>query len=285
MRVRSLPVFGPHGFRKLAYTEWGSPDNPRVVVCVHGLTRTGRDFDALAEALVGAPAGGWRVVCPDVAGRGQSEWLPSPQYYDFPLYMADMAALIARLDVPELTWIGTSMGGLIGMFLASQPNTPIRRLLLNDIGPFLPAAALAVIRDRLAPETLFPDLAGLETHLRLTLAEFGALTDDQWRHLAVTSARVAEDGTSLRLHYDPAIATRMRAGELADVDLWPVWDNLRCPMLVLRGENSQVLPAEVAAQMQRRAVACRVETIAGCGHAPALMDAAQIDLVRSWLGP
>ncbi len=172
----------------MAYAEWGAAEAARVVLCVHGLTRSGRDFDRLAAALA---ASGCRVVCPDVVGRGSSDWLEDPAGYAYPQYLADMTALIARLDVEAVDWVGTSMGGLIGMMLAAQPGTPIRRLVINDIGPFIPKAALARIGDYLGQDQSFADLEAAEAHLRTVHAPFGPLTDAQWEHLTLHSVRPA----------------------------------------------------------------------------------------------
>jgi pimeloyl-ACP methyl ester carboxylesterase len=244
------------------------------------LTRNGRDFDVLARAL----AVDARVVCPDVAGRGRSTWLAAAADYRYPQYMADMTSLIARLDVAEVDWIGTSMGGLIGMMLAAQPDTPIRRLIINDIGPFLPKAALERIAGYVGLDPRFEDLPALEAYLRQVHAPFGPITDDQWRHLAQHSARRL-DGGGFGLAYDPRIGDAFRSDkQLEDVDMWSVWDAVRCPVLVLRGAESDLLLADTAREMATRGPRARVVKIAGVGHAPALMTDDQIALVRDWLG-
>ncbi len=278
MASRSFLGLGPHGFHRVGYTEWGDADAARTVVCVHGLTRNGRDFDHLAAALAGEA----RVVCPDVAGRGASDWLPVAEDYGYPQYCADMAALIARLGVAQVDWVGTSMGGLIGMMLAAQPKTPIRRLVLNDVGPFVPKAALERLGGYVGKDPRFADLEGLEAYLREIYMDFGALSDDQWRHLAEHSARQTEAG--LGLAYDPAIGAPLADPEtLEDVDIWPVWDAITCPVLLLRGRESDVLPAEVAAEMTGRGPGADLRNFDSIGHAPALMDAEQIALIRQWL--
>ena len=180
MIARSLRCLGPHGFHRLAYWEWPGPKGARTVLCVHGLTRNGRDFDALAEALSAT----CRVVCPDVVGRGKSEWLSDPADYGYSTYLADMAALIARLDVEAIDWVGTSMGGLIGMMLAAQPGAPIRRLVINDVGPLIAKEGLERIASYVGRDPSFRDLAELEAALRVVAASFGPLSDAQWRHLA-----------------------------------------------------------------------------------------------------
>lgn len=283
-RLRDMPILSPSGFARLAWAEWGSETAPRTMLCVHGLTRNGRDFDVLAAALAAA---GWRVIAPDVPGRGRSEWLRRPEDYAYPFYAAALAALIGRLAVDEVDWVGTSMGGLIGMILAAQPGTPVRRLVLNDIGPFIPKAAVQRIADYVGLDPRFDDLATVEAYLRRVHAPFGALTDAQWRHLAEHSAAPADQGR-LRLRYDPAIAHAFKATPPDDVVLWPVWETVACPTLVLRGASSDLLLAETADEMARRGAAgqkglVQVRTIAGAGHAPALMSQDQIALVRQFL--
>jgi pimeloyl-ACP methyl ester carboxylesterase len=273
----------------MAYREFGAPDAARVVVCVHGLTRNGRDFDTLASALAGTGAG-CRVVCPDVVGRGESGWLANPAGYGFPQYLADMTVLLARLEAEAIDWVGTSMGGLIGMMMAAQPGTPIRRLVLNDVGPFLPKAALARIGTYVGHDPRFADLDAAEAYVRDVHSGFGALSDREWRHLTETNVMEVEgratdggaDGT-LRLRYDPGIGAGFRGAPPEDVDLWTVWDRITVPSLVLRGADSDLLLSETAAEMTRRGPRAELAEIAGCGHAPALMDPGQISLVRDWL--
>lgn len=277
VREASLRGLSKTGFHRLAYRESG-PEDPVPVVCLHGLGRNARDFDALAEDLAAA---GRRVACLDVVGRGDSAWLGDPMDYGYPQYLADTAALIARLGCDQVDMVGTSMGGLIGMMLAAQPDNPIRRLVVNDVGPFIPKAALERILDYFGKDPRFPDLAAAEAYHRRIYSGFGALSDAQWRHLTETSLR--RDGEGWRLHYDPRIAAPMRETEIVDVDLWPLWDAIACPVLVLRGAESDLLLADTAAQMEQRGPRARVVEIAGCGHAPALLDPAQIDVVRAWL--
>jgi len=277
MDIHSLPCLGPHGFHHIRYTEWGDARNPDVVICVHGLTRNGRDFDALARAL----ASDYRVLCPDVVGRGLSDWLPHPQDYGYPLYLSDMAALIARSGAARVHWVGTSMGGLIGMMLAAQSNSPIERLVINDVGPLVPKAALQRLAGYVGRTGSFETADALEAHLRTVLAPFGPLTDEQWRHLALHSTRTNSDGT-LSLAYDPAIAHAF-AGEATDVVLWPLWDAVRCPTLVLRGMESDLLRAETAAEMTQRGPRAQLCEFAGIGHAPALMDTTQIERIVHFL--
>lgn len=278
MSIRSLLAGTPHGFYRMSYTEWAGPVGAPTVVCVHGLTRNGRDFDMLADAL----SREFRVVCPDVLGRGKSDWLDHPEDYDFPVYIAAMAQLIARLDVPEVLWVGTSMGGLIGMLTAALPGAPIKRLVINDIGPLLAKEGIARIATYVGKDLSFADLAALEAYQREVAASFGALTDAQWRHLATHAARTKPDG-SLGLAYDPRIAEAFKKAELVDVDLWPQWDRIASPTLVLRGANSDLLRHPDALAMTQRGPRASLVEFPGVGHAPALMAPEQIAAVRGFL--
>lgn len=278
MSERSFLGLSAAGFHSVAYTQWGRDDAPRTIVCVHGLTRNGRDFDALALDL----ADGHRVACPDVVGRGKSGWLANPALYGYPQYCADMAALIARLGVEEVGWVGTSMGGLIGMMLAAQPNSPIRRLVINDVGPFIAKTGLQRIADYVGKDPVFEDIAAVESYLRFVLMGFGRLPDEAWRHMAEHSARQRADGR-YGLAYDPAIAEAFKAQPMDDVDLWAIWDRIRCPVLVLRGADSDILLPETAEQMTRRGPSARVVEFPHTGHAPALMTEDQIAAVRGFL--
>jgi pimeloyl-ACP methyl ester carboxylesterase len=278
MRTRRIEVDGPDRRYSLGLTEWGDPGAARTVVCVHGLTRNGRDFDPLAAAL----AQETRVICPDVIGRGSSERLDDPAHYALPTYAAHLLQLLQAEGLAAVEWVGTSMGGMIGMAIAAMEGSPIRKLVLNDVGPFIPKAAIARIRDYVGREQRFGDLAALEAHLRTVHAPFGPLSDEQWRHLATHSGR-PEEGGGLVFHYDPKIAVAMHEAPLEDVDLWPLWDRIACPVLVIRGRDSDLLLAETAREMTRRGPPAEVVELAGIGHAPALMAADQIALVRAWL--
>lgn len=282
MRQRSVQCLSPAGFHDMAYVEWGDARNPKVLVCVHGLTRCGRDFDALARSLCGA----YRVVCPDVAGRGNSGWLKDKALYGIPQYAADMATLLARLDVEGVDWLGTSMGGLIGMALAAQERTPIRRLLLNDVGPVLTAVSIARIGEYLGKAPRFDSYAQAEVFVRFVSAPFGALTDAQWRHLTEHVVRTAADG-KVEFRYDPGIAEPFRqamaAGAGKDVDLWPLYDAIRCPTLAIRGAQSDLLKPDTHAAMAQRGPRARLVEISAVGHAPMFLDESQITVVRDFL--
>ena len=277
MRELTLSCLGPHGFHRLNYYEWGDPGNSRVVICVHGLTRNGRDFDDLARAL--APE--FRVLCPDVAGRGKSEWLTHKEDYGYPLYCSDMAALIARSGAQALDWVGTSMGGLIGMFLAAQPQSPLRRLVMNDVGPFIPKASLERLGNYVGKDPRYASFDEFEQYIRTVSAPFGPLTDAQWRHLTQTNARQDNEGR-WGPNYDPALGLPFRVAP-ADVVLWPFWDQVRCPTLLLRGADSDLLLAQTAQEMTRRGPKAKLVEFAGIGHAPMLMEQSQIATVRNFL--
>jgi pimeloyl-ACP methyl ester carboxylesterase len=282
MRDGSFLGLSSKGFHRVHYTEWGDPAAEQVVICAHGLTRNGRDFDFLAQAL----APDFRVVCPDVVGRGRSEWLYAKEDYGYPQYCADMTALIARVtagDRPRrLHWVGTSMGGVIGMLLASRPQSPIERLVLNDVGTLIPKAALERIGSYVGKDPRFKSLAELEAMTRIICAPFGPLTDAQWRHLTETGAKQHDDG-SWGLRYDPGIAVPFQKGPAADVDLWPLWDTIACPTLLLRGAESDLLLRETARAMTERGPRPRLIEFDGIGHAPMLMSADQVGVVREFL--
>lgn len=265
------------GFHRVRYFAWGDPKAARTVVCVHGLTRNAHDFDRLAERLAKA----YRVITVDIVGRGGSGWLRDPADYTYAQYQVDMAALIARLDVGQVDWIGTSMGGLIGLFLAAQPDTPIRSLFLNDVGPFIPKAALQRIADYVGLDNRFSSLEGVERHMRKVHAPFGPLTDSEWYEMARNGHRRLPDG-SYALAYDPGIVDNVKKG-VADVDLWQVWERVKCPAFVLRGAESDLLSAETARLMTQRGPRAKLAELPGIGHAPALMAADQIDLIEDWL--
>ena len=259
----------------MAYLEWGDPRNRDVLVCVHGLTRTARDFDEVARALCGQ----FRVVCPDVAGRGDSDPLPDPMLYGVPQYLADMVTLIARMDVETVSWLGTSMGGLIGMALAAQAGTPVKRLALNDAGPLVTRASLERIAAYVGKAPPFRSLDEAERYIRSISMPFGPHSDAQWRFLTETWLR--RDGESgWRAHYDPRIAEPFKADK--DLELWPLYDAVRCPTLVLRGELSDLLMRETAGEMTRRGPRAKVVEIRGVGHAPTLLHPEQIAIVRDF---
>lgn len=266
------------GSLTLSYLDWGESENPNVVVCAHGLTRNAHDFDFLARTL----ANDFRVVCPDTAGRGESSWLPDPVNYGYATYVAHAHALAEHLGAQRLSWVGTSMGGLIGIMMAAAAPDLIRRLVLNDIGPRVARQGLLRLAGYVGDDRRFPDLAAAEAYLREVLAPFGQLAEVHWRHLASHSVRSMASG-ELMLAYDPAIAEPFREIPDNDVELWEVWDEVVCPVLLLRGAESDILTAATADEMTRRGPGAQLVTFPEIGHCPMLMDSGQISLVRDWL--
>ena len=304
----SVLCLSPGGFHRVAYLDWGSVASDHVVLCVHGLARNSRDFDFLAAEL----ARDCRVICPDVVGRGDSEWLADKNDYRFSTYLADAAVLLARVTAPrrsalsvlfgrwpvfrrapkKIDWVGTSMGGLIGMLLAAKQGSPIRRLVLNDVGAFVSWGSLYRLKGYVGGGRSFPSVAAAESWIREVCAPFGRLSDRHWRHLARHSVFKAERG-EYKLRYDPGIGEALRGHSdpefplgpqfLAGIDLWSTWAQVRCPVLVLRGADSDVLTRETVARMQEGKPNLQVAEFAGAGHAPALMDPEQIATVTRFL--
>ena len=299
MRTDHLLGLSTQGFHKIFYTDWGDPASQRVVICVHGLTRNCRDFDFLAQEL----AAECRVVCPDVAGRGRSDWLYNKDAYSYPQYMADMNALIARVTAwpaaggwlgklsnfltrrygeRSLYWVGTSMGGMLGMLLASRPNSPIRKLVVNDVGPLIPKASLERIATYVGKDPRFKTFKELEAYVRAVSVPFGPLTDAQWHHMTLHGAKEHSDG-SWGMCYDPDIAAPFRKGAAQNIDLWSFWDTITCPTLAIRGAESDLLLKETAEEMQKRGPRARLVEFAGIGHAPMLMAEDQIKVIKDFL--
>jgi pimeloyl-ACP methyl ester carboxylesterase len=285
-----IAPMAPH---RVSYVEWGGRGDGRTLVCMHGVFRNSRDFDFLARHLANR---GWRVVCPDLPGRGRSEDLPDAALYSFHQYLLDCIALLARLDVDRVSWLGTSLGGLIGMSLAAQNNSPIERLILNDIGTDpLSKAARNHIRTYAANAQPFGTLKDLEDHLRDIYKAFGNLTDFQWRYLAEHGNRWDKQGEKLFLDYDPVVGQRV-LNDMAAFDqpgaedgyrtTWQgIWDQVACPVLILNGADSLVLSEDTAKKMAEKDKVT-LKRFAGCGHAPPLMNDEQIAKVRDWLeGP
>lgn len=275
--IRHLTSLSPHGFHRVAYYEWGDPANDRVVVCVHGLSRNGRDFDVLGEAL--APT--HRVLAIDLPGRGASAWLDDPGDYVFPTYLATLTALIARCGAQTVGWVGTSLGALLGIVMAAQRGSPVARLVVNDAGPTIEAGALARIRDYLGLAPTFASFAEATAYVRAVSAPFGPLTDAQWEHLTRSTVAPRPDGR-WELTYDPGIAVPFRAAA-APPDLWPVWDAVRCPTLVLRGAQSDLLSPATAAAMAARGPKPAIVEFPGVGHAPTMLAADQYEPVVAFL--
>ena len=287
-RLNHVQCLDARGLHRMAYWEWGDAANPRVLVCAHGLSRQGRDFDTLARSLSGA----MRVVCPDVVGRGQSDWLADPMGYQIPAYVADMVTLLARLDARELHWVGTSMGGLIGLGIASLEGSPIASLVLNDVGPAIQYEAIARIGTYLGMPVRWAGVQEAADYLLTISKSFGPHTPEQWLALTRPMLKRVEDdlGPGFVPHYDPAIALPFRqvtpaiaaAGEAAT---WAAYDRVRCPVLLLRGADSDLLSKETAIAMTQRGPKARLREFAGVGHAPTLVAPEQVAAVREFLLP
>ena len=286
-RLHHVTCANPKGLHRMAYWEWGAQDNPRVVVCAHGLSRQGRDFDTLAQAL----SADFRVICPDVVGRGRSDWLPDPMLYAVPTYVADMVALLARLNVEQVSWIGTSMGGLIGLSLASLHAqgqvSPISRLVLNDVGPVIEFASLQRIGTYLGAPMRFPSVEAGAEFLWSISQSFGPHTPEQWLALSRPQFKPAPEGGWM-FQYDPAIAVPFRAftpeiAAFSEAMLWKAYDSVTVPTLLVRGQDSDLLSADTARAMGQRGPQAPCVEFAGVGHAPTLIADDQVACVREFL--
>jgi len=275
MKEQKILTLDPHGFHHIAYTEWGDPSKP-LLVCVHGLTRNGRDFDYLAERLSDA----YHVVCPDVVGRGKSDWLRVKTDYGYPVYLNDISALIAKMGVEEVHWVGTSMGGIIGMLMAGIPGSPVKKLVMNDVGSFIPKAALERLGQYVGTTPSFDSLEALTAAVK-SVSPFGALTDAQWTQIAQSASKQDASGKWV-FRYDPGIAETFKGAPFSDVDMRHFWNAIPCPVLVVRGDGSDLLPADTLEEMKKRPNT-QAYVVANTGHAPMLMDDAQVDAIRKFL--
>lgn len=279
----------------MAWWQWGNPLAPHLVVCAHGLSRQGRDFDVLAQALVARSGGALRIACPDVVGRGRSDWLADPAQYQLPTYVGDMLAMLARLHsdspVGTLDWVGTSMGGLIGLGLAATPGlplpVPVRRMVMNDVGPVVQWEALERIGTYLGQTGRFDSIAQAAEAMRVISQTFGPHSQEEWLALSRAMVRPANGG-GFTLHYDPAIAVPFRAltREMAasgQALLWQAWDSLAARVLITRGVESDLLTRETAAEMTRRRPGTQLVEFEGVGHAPTLVAGNQVEAVVSFL--
>ena len=281
-RLHYVQCLDSRGLHRMAYWEWGDPANHRVLVCAHGLARQGRDFDTLAADL----ATSYRVVCPDVVGRGRSDWLADPMGYAIPAYVADMVTLLARLDAETVDWVGTSMGGLIGLGVAALAHSPLRRLVLNDVGPVIEPTSLQRIGTYLGAPVRFSSLEEAADAMWAISQGFGPHSREQW--LALTRPMLRPDGGGFKPHYDPAIAVPFKAitpemAEAGQALLWQAYDSLKLPTLLLRGAESDLLSAATAQAMTQRGPRARLHEFAGVGHAPTLVQPGQRQVVREFL--
>ena len=282
-RLAHVQCLDARGLHRMAYWEWGAADNPHVVVCVHGLTRQGRDFDALARDL----AGERRVVCPDVVGRGLSDRLADPMGYVLPSYVGDMVTLLARLDVERIDFVGTSMGGLIGIGLAGLAPSPVRRLVLNDVGPVIEPVALARIGSYLGRPARWATIEEAADALWSISQSFGPHSREEWLELTRPQLMPGPDGGFVP-RYDPTIAVPYRAitPEMARAGeglLWQSYDRVLAPTLLLRGAESDLLLPATAQAMTQRGPRARLVEFAGVGHAPTLVHVDQRAVVREFL--
>ncbi|WP_280155738.1 alpha/beta hydrolase [Piscinibacter sp. XHJ-5] len=281
-RLEHVQCLDARGLHRMAYWEWGDADNPRLLVCAHGLSRQGRDFDTLARALVPH----YRVVAPDVVGRGRSDWLADPAGYQLPGYVGDMVTLLARLNADTVHWVGTSMGGLIGLGLASLAQSPVRKLVLNDVGPTIQAEALARIGTYLGLPMRWQSIDEAADYMLSISQGFGTHTREQW--MALTEPMLKAEGDGFKPHYDPAIAVPFRAltpqlAALGEAALWKAYDAISCPTLLLRGADSDLLTRETALAMTQRGPKARLHEFSNVGHAPMLTSPEQIEVVREFL--
>jgi pimeloyl-ACP methyl ester carboxylesterase len=285
-----------HGGHRMAYWQWGQSDSGHVVLCLHGLTRQGRDFDVLAQALcqrAGNAGHSLRVVCPDVAGRGKSDWLKDANGYQIPHYAADMLALLQQLQPTTLDWLGTSMGGLIGMVVAGLPDAPafaeVRRLVLNDVGPVIEAQALLRIGQYLGKTGAFDSEQQAADALWTIASSFGPHSPAQWLALTRPMLKPLGDGSGrLTLHYDPALAEPFKAFTVesaaqGEALLWQAYDNITARTLLIRGADSDLLSPQTALAMSQRGPRPRLLEFAGVGHAPTFVADDQVQAVVSFL--
>lgn len=286
-----------HGSHRMAYWQWGAADSSHVVVCTHGLTRQGRDFDILARALCTAAPGKLRVVCPDVVGRGKSDWLQDPMGYQVPNYAADMLVLIAQLQPKTLDWVGTSMGGLIGMVISGQPDlplpVPVRRLVLNDVGPVIEWRAIQRIGQYLGDTGRFETVQQAADALWAVSTSFGPHTPDQWLALSMPMLKPLVDTKTgeprgFTLNYDPGLAlpfaaTTEDSAKQGESLLWALYDNIKAQTLITRGAASDLLSVATASAMTQRGPKARLVEFAGVGHAPTFVAQDQVETVVDFL--
>lgn len=283
VRIESVQCISPDGLHRMVYKDWGDIDNPNVVVCVHGVTRVSDDFDALARELVPH----FRVICPDVVGRGRSGWLRTAQNYQVQQYVCDMVTLLARINARNLSFLGTSMGGMIGSALASLPENPIQKLILNDIGPVLNGSALGRIGQYIGQPIRFATFEEADQYIRSISIPFGEHTEEQWQKLSRDVLCQDKDGMWTR-NYDLKLAVSMQAvtpdqAQAMQAMMWATYDAISCPTLVLRGAESDLLSSETAQQMTQRGPKAKLVEFKKIGHAPTLLHADQIAVVKEFL--
>ena len=272
------------GFHRLVYNDWG-PQDATPIICVHGLTGNGHDFDFLAEALIEQ---GYRLIAVDLPGRGRSDFLPDPMDYNYQQYCHDLTALLSHLSINEpgsVDWLGVSLGGLLGIRLAGMKNSPIRRLILNDVGPVVPQAALDFIHKVISQTYQFNTVQDLEKRMRETRGlTWGPVTDEQWKHMAEHNARALDDG-QITYSYDPEIAMVFERHPIGDTDLWQSWERITCPVLLIQGKKSMLLTDPIIEEMSMRGPGPLMDLVVfeDCGHVPSLMASEHIATISEWL--
>ncbi|CAN5363150.1 alpha/beta hydrolase [soil metagenome] len=278
-REQQIAVAFEDGSYPLNFLEWGDASNRNVLFCAHGFSRNSHDFDRVAESL----HRDYRIICPDYPGRGKSGWLRA-EAYSYQTTVAASLALLRHLEIDKVDWLGTSMGGVIGIMIGAQPESPIQKLVLNDVGPYFSKEALRSVAEYTGNDERFKDLAQAELHLRELYAAFGELPDAEWEHITRHAVSLRDDGT-FGLAYDPNIAAvaKQYIDVLQDVEIWPLFEAVACPVLVMRGAISQVLSAEVVEQMKLRGKRVKAVEIPGVGHAPALRVASELAILKAFL--
>jgi len=274
-RDLTMPFLASSGFHDLCYREWGRPRNKRVLICVHGLSRNRLDFDAIAEAL----SDHYRVLSVDMPGRGGSDWMPNPGDYNYGFFQSILGSVIAVSGAETVDWIGTSMGGILGMGLASRPGSPINKLVLNDIGPFISGEARAANSDRAAAASVYDTEKQAIDFVLETRKAFGPFTKKAARKFARDSLVRSADG-KWRLHYDPRI---IHGRDASDADMWDQWNRITVPVLTLWGVESTLLSAETVERMRATGPRSQVHAIEGVGHCPGLTTEEEIERIRSFL--
>lgn len=277
-RYNYFSTLTPLGFQKIAYMEWGDPKNPKVLFCVHGLTRNSRDFDFLSKALQAS----YRVICPDLLGRGESSFVGNPRVYNFAQYLNDMTSLLARIDVEEIHWLGTSLGGILGMMLAAQPNSPLKSLILNDVGMIVPSVVLQRLKTYLLNDNVFQSFFEAKSYFQTILSAADLKDPSHWDHITQYGIR-RDDKGKFRLAYDSAIGHSFENDTTPSLHLESYWQAIKCPILVIRGEESDFLLPDIVTKMLYFQPDTKVVTIPQCGHAPSLMTPDQIQIVGEWL--
>ncbi len=279
---KSYFSFHKNGQHQIYYNDWGPKDgNP--ILCVHGLTGNGHDFDFLAEDLI---QHGHRLIAVDLPGRGRSDFHDDPLLYNYDQYAQDLHELLAHLDLQapdSIDWLGVSLGGLLGMRFAGMEHSPVKRLIINDVGPTVSQSALDFIYQVISQRYVFDTVMDLEQRMRATRGlTWGPVTDTQWHHMAEHNARATDDGR-ITYAYDPQIAVTFEHSPIGDVDLWESWQNITCPTMLIHGADSMLLTNDIIEEMRKSGPEFELTVFKGCGHVPSLMAPDQIKVIRKWV--